>query len=151
MEYSSHLILCDEFALPVCVGHVVDWQSQIVRAVFKVQGLWFIQKLPSHLDLHLKNLLHKITQKTQCLQNISSTFLLSCSLNDMLSPSIRDCRKLLFCLVKRQSMLNVAFKSTATWNTGTFLLDYHNRPQHSSANCTQLQTDIKMQNKNLDY
>lgn len=59
----AHLVLGDEFALPVCVRHVVNRQSQVVCAVFKVQRLWLIQELPSHLRLHLKNLLNRGQKK----------------------------------------------------------------------------------------
>lgn len=70
--YPSYLIFCNEFALPMCAWHVMDGQPQIMCAVLKVQRLWLIQKLSSHLGLHLKNLLHKTPHK-----EITTLYLLS--------------------------------------------------------------------------
>lgn len=52
-----YLVLGQQFALPQRVGDVVDGNSQVVGAVFKVEGLWFIQQFPAHLLLHLQDLL----------------------------------------------------------------------------------------------
>lgn len=43
------------------MGHIVDGKSQVVGAVFKVKGLWFIQQFPTHLLLHLQNFLNSQT------------------------------------------------------------------------------------------
>lgn len=52
-----YLVLGQQFALPQRVGDVVDGNSQVVGAVFKIEGLWFIQQFAAHLLLHLQDLL----------------------------------------------------------------------------------------------
>lgn len=53
----ADLVLGQQFALPQRVGDVVDGDSQVVGAVFEVEGLWFVQELATHLLLHLQDLL----------------------------------------------------------------------------------------------
>lgn len=136
--YPSHLILCDELALPECVWHVVDWQSQVVCAVFKVQSLWFIQELPSHLGLHLKNLLHRTPRNQTKHKNnyfkLPSWFFLLLHLAHWaiyFSHSIRKCWKPfnLSCIISADNSASApALMYTAqrkkTWNTWKFSLRY---------------------------
>lgn len=162
--YPSHLILGDEFALPVCVWHVVDWQSQVVCAVFKVQSLWLIQKLPSHLGLHLKNLLHKAPAPQKKTRN--NCFKLPAHVCVFLiwliyfSYSIRDCSKPLIYLA--------LLLETMPWSTQHHeTLETHRRfhwdiitnlsgcipwiwAKLGSANSAALKRDIKTLNKPLD-
>lgn len=54
---ATHLVADEQFASPVCLGHVVDGQAQVVVAVFEEQDVRLVNQTTPELALHLHHLL----------------------------------------------------------------------------------------------
>lgn len=53
----THLVAGQQLARPVCLGHVVDGQAQVVVAVFEEQRVGLVDQAAAKLPLHLHHLL----------------------------------------------------------------------------------------------
>lgn len=55
---TAYLVSREELASPVCEGHVMNGEPQVVVAVFKEKDLRFVNEASAQLPLHLHHLLH---------------------------------------------------------------------------------------------